>query len=123
LKVPFAITIGLVGGLLGIIPFVGGVIALILAALSALTVDPMLVLWVTLIFTALVEIEAHAIAPALYGRVTGLHPAVVVIAMLIGFKAGGLVGLIYSIPLAVIGSVLLSEVQSGLATHAEDQSA
>jgi predicted PurR-regulated permease PerM len=112
LGVPFALAIGLVGGVLSIIPFVGGFIAIILGVLSALTVAPILALWVTLAFAAWIELEGHLIAPAIFGRALSLHPAVVLMAMLIGTKAGGLIGLLYSIPLTVVLMVLLDELRS-----------
>jgi predicted PurR-regulated permease PerM len=112
LKVPFALAIGLTGGLLSIIPVLGGLIATLLGILSALTVKPVLVLWVLLIFVALMELEIHLIAPAIFGRALRLHPALVLTAMLVGSKAGGLVGLLYSIPLAVVGMVFLDELRS-----------
>ncbi|MEJ2011759.1 MAG: AI-2E family transporter [Anaerolineales bacterium] len=112
LGVPFALAIGLVGGVLSIIPFVGGFIAIILGVLSALTVAPILALWVTLAFAAWIELEGHLIAPAIFGRALRLHPALVLMAMLIGTKAGGLIGLLYSIPLTVVLMVLLNELRS-----------
>lgn len=45
LGVPFAWTIALVGGVLEIIPYVGGLMALLLGVLSALTVNPWLAVW------------------------------------------------------------------------------
>jgi len=112
LGVPFALAIGLVGGVLSIIPFVGGFIAIILGVLSALTVKPILALWVTLAFAAWIELEGHLIAPAIFGRALRLHPALVLMAMLIGTRTGGLIGLLYSIPLVVVLMVLLDELRS-----------
>ncbi len=109
LHVPFALAIGLVGGALSIVPILGEIVAALLSVLSALTVDPILALWALLVIVALTEVEIHLIAPALFGHALELHPAVVLMAMFIGLKAGGLVGLLYSIPIAVVAMVLLDE--------------
>jgi len=123
LGVPFALAIGLVGGFLSIIPFVGGLVAILLGVLSALAVKPVLALWVVLIFAALIELEGHLIAPAIFGRALQLHPALVLMAMLIGTKTGGLIGLLYSIPLAVILMVLLDELRGRWMNEGADQDA
>lgn len=112
LGVPFALTIGLVGGVLELIPYLGGAVSLLLAILSALTVSPLLVLWVTLFYAAVVEVEAHIIAPAFYGRVMGLHPAVVLVALLIGAKAKGVIGVLFAVPVAVVMAAVAQEVQA-----------
>lgn len=112
LHVPFAIAIGLVGGILSVVPFLGALAATFLGVLSALTVKPALVLWVLLIFIAWTELEVHLIAPALFGRALRLHPAIVLLAMFIGTKAAGLVGLLFSIPLAVVIVIILDELRS-----------
>lgn len=115
LGVPFAVTIGLVGGVLELIPYLGGVVALLLAILSALSVGPLLVVWVVLFYAAVVEVEAHIIAPAFYGRVIGLHPAVVLIALLVGAKARGVVGILFSIPVTVVLAAVMQEVRASAA--------
>jgi predicted PurR-regulated permease PerM len=111
LKVPFAFTIGLVGGLLELIPYVGGLVAFALAVLSALSVDPILVIWVTVIYVIIIQTESHLLGPMLYGRATGLHPASVLIALLVGAKAAGLVGVLFAVPVAVVVATLIDEAQ------------
>jgi predicted PurR-regulated permease PerM len=112
LGVPFAITIGLVGGVLELVPYLGGAVALLLATVSALTIQPLLAVWVVLFYAVVVEVEGHIVAPALYGRVTGLHPAVVLIALLIGAKTVGLLGVLFSVPVAVVLMSFLRELRT-----------
>jgi predicted PurR-regulated permease PerM len=112
LGVPFALTIGLVGGLLEIIPYLGGVVALLLAIFSALTVNPTLVIGVGLIYLVVSQLEAHIVGPALYGRAVGLHPAVVLVALLVGGTLGGIIGILLAVPAAVALVVLIEELQS-----------
>jgi predicted PurR-regulated permease PerM len=111
LGVPFALTIGLVGGVLEIVPYLGSTVVLILAMVSAVTVRPLLGLWVALFCAVVIEIKAHILEPALYGRATGLHPGAVLIVLLVGVKAGGVVGVLFAMPVAVVLMALLEEVQ------------
>jgi predicted PurR-regulated permease PerM len=110
LGVPFAFTIGTVGGVLELVPYLGGVVAVLLAALSALTVHPLLVIWVLLFHIVVVEVEAHIIAPAFYGRMVGLHPAAILVALLIGAKMQGLLGVLFAVPAAVVLLAFLQEL-------------
>jgi predicted PurR-regulated permease PerM len=112
LGVPFAFTIGLVGGILEIIPYLGGAVAVFLAMLSALTVRPLLAVWVFVLYLVVAELESHVIAPAFYGRAIGLHPAIVLVALLVGVKAGGVVGVLFAVPVAVVLTALLGEART-----------
>jgi predicted PurR-regulated permease PerM len=112
LGVPFAFTIGLVGGILEIIPYLGGAVAVFLAMLSALTVRPLLAVWVFVLYLVVTELESHVIAPAFYGRAIGLHPAVVLVALLVGVKAGGVVGVLLAVPVTVVLAALLGEART-----------
>ncbi len=102
LGVPFALTIGIVGGLLEIVPYVGGAFALILAVISSLSVSPWLVIWVIVFHVVVVELESHVIAPALYGRIIGVHPALMLLALFVGAKAGGVLGVFFAVPVTVV---------------------
>jgi predicted PurR-regulated permease PerM len=112
LGVPFALTIGVVGGTLEIVPYLGGIVAWLLAIMSAITVNPILVVWITLFYLVVVEIETHILAPALFGRVTGIHPAVVLVALIIGAKTGGIIGVLFAVPVALVLITLLQETRT-----------
>jgi predicted PurR-regulated permease PerM len=114
LRVPFAFTIGMVGGVLEVIPYLGGAIAFFLAVLSALTRNPLLALWVAVFYVAVVEVESHVVAPTFYGRVIGLHPAAVLVALLVGAKVYGVVGVLFAVPVAVVLAAALQEIQAVL---------
>jgi predicted PurR-regulated permease PerM len=107
--VPYALAIGLAGGVLEIVPYLGGATALVLGILSALSVRPLLVVWVVLAFAAIVEIESHVLAPVLFGRVVGTSPAAILLALVIGLKVAGIVGVFFAVPTTVVLLVLANE--------------
>jgi predicted PurR-regulated permease PerM len=123
LRVPYAVTLGLIGGLLAIIPYMGGVVATVLGIASALTVSPLLALWTLLLFVALSVVEEYIISPYLFGQAIGLHPAVVLLVLIAGAKVGGVSGLFFSVPVAVIVATILSEIQTGFAQRAQSNRA
>lgn len=112
LGVPYAVTIGLAGGGLEIVPYLGGVIMLTLALLSAATVGPWLMLWVLIFFMVATVVEGHVVAPVLYGRAVGLRSGFVLLVLVIGLKVGGIVGLFFAVPVIVILAALAEELRS-----------
>lgn len=117
LGVPFALTIGVVSGVLSLIPvpYLGTVIAIALTAVSAASGNPWQMVWVGLYTLAVGAFEAHVLLPILYGRAVGLDSAMVLVALLAGAKMGGIVGIFFAVPAAVIGMAVLSEVQAAAA--------
>jgi predicted PurR-regulated permease PerM len=112
--VPYALTISLVGAVLEIVPYLGGA-AVPLAAVSALTVRPISVLGIALFYVVVIEIKGHVIEPALYGRAMGLHPGIVLVALVVGLKVGGVIGVLFAVPVTVVLIAVLDQVWPMLA--------
>ena len=110
LKLNFALLIGLMVGILGLIPYVGIFICWIPAVTIAAVQfqDWHHPLVVTLIFIAMNQIEGWLVAPKIIGESVGLHP-LTVIASVIGWSLllGGLLGAILAVPLTATLKVLL----------------
>jgi predicted PurR-regulated permease PerM len=114
LGVPYALTISLVGALMEIVPYLGGV-AVPLAVVSALTVRPTSILWIVLFYIVVIEIKGHVIEPALYGRAMGLHPGIVLIALAVGLKVGGVIGVLFAVPVTVVLAAVVDQLWPVLA--------
>jgi predicted PurR-regulated permease PerM len=110
LRMPYALTLGTVGAVLEIIPYVGGFITIVLAVLVALTTGKLWLIIAALVWYAIVvNLEAHIVAPKLVGEIVGLNPLVVVLALFIGAEVLGILGALLAVPLAVIVQALLDE--------------
>lgn len=110
LRVPYALTLGVVGAVLEIIPYVGGLITIVLAILVALTTGKIWLIVAALVWYAIVvNVEAHVVAPKLVGEIVGLHPLVVVLALFLGAEVLGILGALLAVPIAVIVQALLDE--------------
>lgn len=109
LRVPYAVTLGVIGGILEIIPYVGGFITVILAVLIASTKGVIAIGAVLVWYTIVVQAEAHILAPKLMERALGLHPLVVITALFIGAESLGIFGALLAVPIAVVLQVLLDE--------------
>jgi len=102
LGVEHSFVLGLTTAVLEIIPFVGPVFAGSIAVLIALHNSFLLALYTVALFVIVQQIEGHIIIPLVMNRTVGLHPVVVLAALMIGFQLWGLIGIVLSVPVAVI---------------------
>lgn len=110
LGIPFALLLGLFGGLISFIPFVGAVVSAIPPILLALISDPMLAVWVALTYTVIQQIESNVIQPVVMSHVVSLHPAVVLFGVIFMGAVFGFVGLLLAVPLVATVQVLVREL-------------
>ncbi len=99
----FGAFLGLLIGILNIIPYLGSILGLLTVLPLAYMQDGgglMLLLMVLGIFVAVQLVESYLLTPKIMGRSTGLHPLAIIIAILFWGKAfGGILGMILAIPL------------------------
>lgn len=111
LKVPFGLLFGLTIGTMALIPFGGTVGIFLVTCLVALQ---NIWLGLKLLAAAVVvqQILDNLVAPRILGTMTGLNPAWVFISILIGAKAGGLIGVVIAVPTAVVIKTALVSLRS-----------
>jgi predicted PurR-regulated permease PerM len=68
----------------------------------ALEQDPLMALWVVLLFVALQQLEGHVVAPNVFGRALRLNPLLVILALLLGGQIYGFVGALVALPIAAV---------------------
>ncbi len=87
---PYGIIIGMALGLLNIIPYLGSIAGLSVAA----------------VFTIVQTIEGYILTPRIMGNRTGLHPAIIIFAVFFwGVALGGIFGMMLAIPLTAFAVV------------------
>ncbi|MEK7583363.1 MAG: AI-2E family transporter [Patescibacteria group bacterium] len=100
--VKYALLLGIVAMVFELVPVAGPVMAAIPAILLAFSQSPSLGIWVTLFYIVMQQAESHLLAPLILGKTVGLHPVTVVVALLIGAKLAGILGILLAVPAAVI---------------------
>ena len=85
-----------------LIPYVGPIMAAVPAVTLAFLQAPIMGLWVLLFYVAVQQVENQLLTPFILGKTTGLHPVAVVIALLIGGKLAGILGILLAVPVAVV---------------------
>lgn len=104
----FAIAIGVVSGLVSFVPYLGFAIGIVLAGLTVvLEPDP---LWrlagVIATFSIAQMLEGSILTPKLVGDRIGLHPVIVIFAVVAGGQLFGFFGILLALPAAAVVSVL-----------------
>jgi predicted PurR-regulated permease PerM len=110
LGIPFAALLGLISGLLDIVPFIGPFLAAVPGVAVGLSLGLEKAVWVAGLYWAVQAVEGYVLSPLIVGRTVGLHPVWIFLALLVGETFLGLVGVILSVPAAVAVQVLISEV-------------
>jgi predicted PurR-regulated permease PerM len=108
--IPFALLLGILTGLLGLIPYVGIVVSLVPPVLLALASDPMDVLWVMVVYLLVLQLEADLIYPVVMSRAVALHPAAIIFGLFVMSVFFGFVGLLLAVPLVAALQVMLREL-------------
>lgn len=112
-SIDFAASIALVAGVLTIIPLLGPVLAVIPPVFVALATNPNNPAEALLIFVILLllqQITFNAIGPKLMGRAFKLHPIIVFLSIIIGFKVAGPMGAVFVVPVLGISVIVLKEL-------------
>ncbi len=98
LDIKFALTLGLLAGLLGLIPIIGAFIGAVPALLVALATDPSKLIWVVLLFIVVQFIESNIISPRIQGSAVRLHPIFIMGTLVVASSIGGLWGVLIGVP-------------------------
>ena len=106
--VPFAVALGLLVGLLDLIPLAGATIAAVLVVLVAIAAKGATAAIIVGVFFLLYQqLENHVIQPLVYGRTVQLSPLAVLVSVLVGAQLAGVLGALAAIPVAGALQVLL----------------
>lgn len=103
---PFALLVGIFAGVLDIIPFFGPIIGAIPAVALALLQSWQIILYTLFLFVLIQQVESNIITPKILGEAVGLHPIMIIFALLAGGQLWGIIGMVVALPLAAIIRVL-----------------
>ncbi len=120
LGVPNAILIGFLGGLLNVIPYLGpllgAMIGMTLAGLSELAYGSYENVFSSVFYVAMVFLGANLIdniilQPQIYSKSVKAHPVEIFLAIIIGGRLAGVVGMIFAIPTFTVIRVFFTQIK------------
>ncbi|HEY9724510.1 MAG TPA: AI-2E family transporter [Oscillatoriaceae cyanobacterium] len=109
LRIPYALLIGIVAGLLEVVPYLGPFVAGTFATLAGLSVDYWHALWALLFFVGVQHLESYILAPFVLGRYTRMSPFWISLAVFIGLALAGIPGGLVAMPAAIVVRVFATE--------------
>ncbi|MBF0409249.1 MAG: AI-2E family transporter [Candidatus Riflebacteria bacterium] len=112
----FSAILGPVAGVANLVPYLGGVFTTVVSLLIAIsqfgpTWDFLITMGKIAIALSIVQgIDGFIVQPKIIGENVGLHPVLVILALIIGGSMFGILGMFLSVPVTCIGKVLSREL-------------
>jgi predicted PurR-regulated permease PerM len=121
LRVPLALTIGMISGFLNFVPYLGTLTGLVLAvSFTALDgAGPARLVGVLAVFAIVQSVEGYYLTPKLLGESLNLHPLVVLLGLVIGGNLFGLLGIILAVPVIAAATVILRFAEENIYQRSE----
>ncbi len=110
LNIKYAFLLGLISGILDIIPIVGPTIALVAIILAAYSAGWLKIVLAILAFLIVQQISNYVVRPFLFGKFMALHPLTLFLALFIAQQYFGVVGVILSPAIASTVCILIDEL-------------
>lgn len=99
----FTLVLAVVAGVLEWFPIIGPIISAIPALLVGITISPAAALAVVVLYVAIQQLENNLLVPKVMGDAVDLHPAVLIVALVVGAALFGIGGAILAAPAVAIG--------------------
>lgn len=110
--VEFALPIALITIFADIIPYIGPLLGLVPAVVFAFMDNPIKALWVLVIYIFLQWTENNLIGPKILSGKIGIHPMVVLLAILVGGFTAGFTGMILILPVMIVIRTIYLEIKN-----------
>lgn len=110
LGVPNALFLALLAGALEIIPYIGPFLSAVPAILIAFIISPALAVGVGIMYLVIQKTEGYVLVPKIMEKTVGVSPLVVLVALLVGLKLAGVLGLLLAVPVVSAIMVVVREV-------------
>jgi predicted PurR-regulated permease PerM len=111
LGIDFSLPLAVFAGFLEVVPNIGPTISAIPAVIFGLTISPLYGLAVAALYFLIQQIENSFIVPRVMLKALAINPLVVIISLAVGWKLGGIMGVILAIPVFLVIQEIASEIR------------
>jgi predicted PurR-regulated permease PerM len=105
--IPYPLVIAVIVGVFELIPLVGPFIGGVVAMMLALTKGPVLFAITLVLFLLIHVFDGYVLAPRVQARFVRIHPLVAILALVAGAQLGGFFGAFLAIPMTSLIAVLI----------------
>ncbi|WP_013322709.1 AI-2E family transporter [Gloeothece verrucosa] len=99
LNTPYFLLFAVFIGLMELLPFIGATLGIGIVVIILAFINWWLAVKVLIVSVIIQQIKDNLISPRIMGNLTGLSPVIIFMALLLGAKIGGFLGVILAIPL------------------------
>lgn len=109
LGVPFALPLAILAGLLEIVPYIGPVLSAVPAIIIGFNISVVIGVATAALAFLVQQLENYLFVPKIMEKSVGVNPIVTLLALAIGARIAGIVGIILSVPVVITLKVILEE--------------
>jgi predicted PurR-regulated permease PerM len=109
LRVPFALPLAVLSGILEIVPYLGPILGAVPGMLIGFGISPLTGLGVAASAFLIQQLENYIFVPKVMEKSVGVSPIITILALSIGGRLAGIVGIIISVPIVITLNVLFKE--------------
>jgi len=102
LRVPYAVLLGIIGGISNFIPYFGPVIGAVPAVISAMFVSPIKAIWALMVFVLAQQFDNNILSPKIIQGNLGIHPITTIIVIFIGGEFFSIAGILLAVPVYAV---------------------
>lgn len=110
LGIKYFFVLALFAGIVEIIPYLGPFIGAVPAIFVAFTQSPILGVSVLVLYIIIQQFENYFITPQIMKKAVGMNPVIVIIAMIIGAKVAGIIGIVLAVPITTAISIVVNDI-------------
>lgn len=112
MEVRYALLLGVLTGLLNVIPYVGILVSCLLTCMISFITGTGSPLWIIVAYMVIHAIDANVVLPLIVGSRVKINPLISFIALLIGQHMWGISGMFLSIPVFAVLKIIFEHVEN-----------
>ncbi|MFH0987735.1 MAG: AI-2E family transporter [Patescibacteria group bacterium] len=107
----YAVALAVLAGLLEVVPTLGPIISIVPAALIGFSTSYILGLSNIVLYFIVQQLENNLLVPFVMKKIVGVHPIITLMALMIGGKLAGVLGILLAVPTTIFIETVLIESQ------------
>ncbi|KKQ52248.1 hypothetical protein A2865_02250 [Candidatus Woesebacteria bacterium RIFCSPHIGHO2_01_FULL_39_17] len=109
LGLPFALPLAILAGILEIVPYIGPILAAVPAVLIGFGISPILGFATAALAFLVQQMENYIFVPQIMRKSTGVNPVITLLALALGFRLAGFIGILIAVPVYLTIQVFAKE--------------
>lgn len=105
----YALALGVIAGVLEVLPVVGPIISGFFGTILALSQSLVFGIIALTVYVVTQQLEGQLLVPNIMRKAVGLNPLVTIIAVLLGSRLAGVPGVVLAVPIATIFSIIIGD--------------